>query len=102
MKLSQLIYLISAMSIVAPTSANVLTSSQATSYEQEQQSKIDINFASVESLQSLPGIGKNKAQAIVSYRENIGNFSNLEEIKLVKGIGEKLYAKIKSHIKIAN
>ena len=62
--------------------------------------KININTASVEELQQLPGIGPAKAQAIVDYRQSNGGFKTIEEIKNVKGIGEKTYEKLKELIDI--
>lgn len=63
-------------------------------------STIDINFADVDTLARLPGIGKTKAQAIVDYREANGNFASTEDLKQVKGIGEKLYSKLKAQVSI--
>ncbi len=49
---------------------------------------IDLNIADVELLQSLPGIGEVKAQAIVSYRETNGGFDSVDALLEVDGIGE--------------
>ena len=49
---------------------------------------ININTATAEELEALKGIGKAKAQAIVTYREQFGEFESLEELMDVKGIGE--------------
>lgn len=58
---------------------------------------VSINSASLEELQTLPGIGKSIAQRIVDYRET-STFQTLEQIKDVKGIGEALFNKIKDKI----
>lgn len=60
---------------------------------------VNINTATVEELQSLKGIGKSKAQAIVSYR-NEQNFTSIDDIKKVKGIGPKLFESIKQDITV--
>lgn len=60
---------------------------------------VNINTATVEELQSLKGIGKSKAQAIVAYR-NEQNFTSIDDIKKVKGIGPKLFESIKQDIKV--
>ena len=63
--------------------------------------KIDINTASVEELQSIKGIGPVLATNIVEYRNTIP-FKNIEDIKNVKGIGEKVFEKIKDYIMTAS
>jgi len=62
--------------------------------------KVSLNRASKEELESLPRIGPKLAQAIIDYREKYKGFKNIEEIKLVQGIGEKMYEKIKDKITI--
>ncbi|MCD6238540.1 MAG: ComEA family DNA-binding protein [Thermotogae bacterium] len=61
---------------------------------------IDLNNVSVRDLTAVPGIGVVKARAIVEYREKIGGFSSLSQLKCVKGIGEKTVEKITKYIKI--
>lgn len=63
--------------------------------------KININTASVDDLKSLSGIGQVKAEAIVKYREENGNFKKVENIVSVKGIGDKLYKKISDDIEVS-
>ena len=60
--------------------------------------KININNAGVHELDALPGIGAVVAQRIVSYRQEHGRFQKAEDLMAVKGIGEKLFAKIRPHI----
>lgn len=62
--------------------------------------KISINKASFEELISLPGIGPKTAERIIEYRNTYGPFWTLEDIKNVKGIGDKKYAKLKEYITI--
>jgi len=61
--------------------------------------KININTASLNELTNLPGIGEKKAQAIIKYREEVGDFTTKAEIKNVKGIGDGIYEKMKKKIK---
>ncbi|MBR6513020.1 MAG: helix-hairpin-helix domain-containing protein [Clostridia bacterium] len=56
--------------------------------------KVNINTATAEELETLSGIGPAKAQAIVAYRETNGPFSSVNELVNVSGIGEKTLAKI--------
>ena len=60
--------------------------------------KININTATVEELDTLPGIGEAKARAIIEYRENESPFLKPEDIMNVSGIGEKTYENIKDYI----
>ncbi|MBM7613852.1 helix-hairpin-helix domain-containing protein [Alkaliphilus hydrothermalis] len=60
--------------------------------------KININHASAEELTKLKGIGEALAARIIEYRQQQGPFNSIEEIKNVKGIGEKKYLQIKDHI----
>ena len=62
--------------------------------------KVNINTASAVELEALPGIGATKAEAIVKYREDNGNFNKTGDIVLVKGIGEKLLKKIGGEIEV--
>lgn len=62
--------------------------------------KISINKATYEELITLPGIGPKTAERIIEYRDTYGPFWTLEDIKNVKGIGDKKYAKLKEYITI--
>ncbi len=53
--------------------------------------KIDINKATEEDLVALPGIGIKTARAIVAYRNVIGGYKSLEQLRLVRGVGDKVY-----------
>ena len=62
--------------------------------------KVNLNTATSEQLQSLPGIGPASAKNILEYREKAGKFERIEEIINVKGIGEKKFSKIKSRLTV--
>lgn len=62
---------------------------------------VDLNSASAEDLQQLPGIGEVKAQAIVAARKQRGGFSSVDELVEVKGVGPALVEKLRPHLKVA-
>ncbi len=61
---------------------------------------ISINKASLEDLDSLPGIGEVIAQRIIDYRNRVAGFKTVEEIMEVSGIGEVKYNNIKGLISL--
>lgn len=63
-------------------------------------SKININTADAQQLESLPGIGPVFAQRIIDYRTSQGRFSNIEDIKGVSGIGKKRFEQLKDLITV--
>lgn len=64
--------------------------------------RININTASAEQLQTLPGIGPALAQKIVQYRQNNGPFSSVSQITMVKGIGLSLLDGILDYITVGD
>jgi competence protein ComEA len=59
---------------------------------------ISLNNATMEQLESLPGVGPSLASRIIDHRTAIGSFSDLSQLRDVSGIGEKLYAKISTRL----
>lgn len=68
--------------------------------EENQIEKVNINTASTEKLDKLPGVGVTRAQYIVEYRESHGGFKTTVEIQNIKGIGPAMYEKMKDMITI--
>lgn len=62
--------------------------------------KININTATKTELMTLPGIGEATAERIMLYREEKGPFKKINDMRKVKGIGEKKFDKLKSHIEV--
>ncbi len=60
--------------------------------------KININTATIEELDVLPGIGPAIAQRIIDYRTQDGPFKQLEDLKEVRGIGDVLFSQVKDYI----
>ena len=67
---------------------------------QSKTQKININTASIQELDTLPGIGESTANKIINYREEKGKFNTIEAIKNVNGIGDKKYEDIKDMISV--
>jgi len=61
---------------------------------------ININIANLEQLMKISGVGKTKAEAIISYREKNGDFKKKEDITKVRGIGKATFEKIKDKIEV--
>lgn len=62
--------------------------------------KVNINRATAEQLEKLPGIGPAKAAAIISFREEQGTFKSIEDIVRVSGIGQKSLEAMSQLIKV--
>lgn len=65
-----------------------------------QSGRININTASAEELETLPGIGPTTAQKIVEYRLQYGPFRTIQDIQNVPGIGPTTFAKIQDYITV--
>ncbi len=63
---------------------------------------VNINTAGFAELDSLPGIGEVKAQAILDYRQNNGLFTSLEDLMKVEGINQSLYDKLQGLITLGD
>lgn len=63
------------------------------------QGKINVNSATIEELQLLPGIGESTAKSILAYRKANGSFKSISELVKVKGIGEKKYKSLQGYVK---
>ena len=62
---------------------------------------IDLNTADVGDLRRLPGIGEKRARAIVEYRETEGPFERVEDLVLVKGIGDGILAGLRDYVTVS-
>jgi competence protein ComEA len=61
---------------------------------------VDLNRANQAQLEELPGIGPVTAQAILTWRQEHGPFTRVEELQEVDGIGPKTYAQIAPHVRV--
>lgn len=61
---------------------------------------VNLNTATLEQLTAIQGIGDQRAAAILAYREQIGKYTSVEQIKDIRGIGDGLYAKIAPYLTV--
>lgn len=61
---------------------------------------VDLNSATVVELEAVKGIGPAKAKAIVDYREKSGPFKSIEDLKSVKGFGDKTIKKLEPELTV--
>jgi len=67
---------------------------------EEGRAPVSLNSAGSSDLEDLPGIGPALAERIIAFRTECGGYRNLDELKKVKGVGEKLFQKILPFIKL--
>ena len=63
-------------------------------------SPVNINTASADQLEALPGIGAKTATRIVEYRQKNGGFKKVEDLMNIRGIGEKNFLRLKPFITV--
>ena len=88
------------MVIVVPKVGEEATEipSGVTSKEAAKDGKVNINTATVEELKTLKGVGEKKAEAIIEYRKKNGSFKTKEDLMKVRGIGKKLFESFQERI----
>ncbi|MFS0635808.1 helix-hairpin-helix domain-containing protein [Mesobacillus foraminis] len=62
--------------------------------------KVNLNSASASELETLPGIGPSKSAAIIEFRETSGAFKTVDDLKLISGIGDKTFEKLRELITV--
>lgn len=61
---------------------------------------INLNTATVEELISIDGLGESRASAIIEYRDYLGGYTSVEQIKEISGIGDATYAKLAPYLTV--
>lgn len=78
----------------SPASKSSDNSATAVSYP------INLNTATVEELTSIDGLGESRASAIIEYRDYLGGYTSVEQIKEISGIGDATYAKLAPYLTV--
>ena len=68
---------------------------------QAAEGKVNVNDANVEQLALLPRVGPAVAQRIVDFREENGDFKSVEDLMLVRGIGEKTFERLAPYVALS-
>lgn len=84
--------------VVKDTESEVISYGNFNQAESSKTSQININTATIEELDKLPGVGEATANKIVNHRSESGEFKSIEEIKNVNGIGDKKFEEMKNLI----
>ncbi|EUJ46266.1 helix-hairpin-helix domain-containing protein [Listeria riparia] len=77
-----------------------VTTAQAEAPGGSDSKRVNINTADTTALQTIPGIGAAKAQAIIDHREKEGLFQKVEDLSKVSGIGAKTVERLSEHITV--
>lgn len=88
-------------SVDAPIGAALKTSNHVGVGDHTGPRLVDLNSASVDELEALPGIGAVLAQRVIAYRKSVGRFLAVEDLREVKGIGAKTFDRIKPLVTVA-
>lgn len=62
---------------------------------------LDLNRANAGELEALPGIGAVLAQRVIAFRESVGRFRTIDDLRAVKGIGEKKFDRLKPLVTVS-
>ncbi|WP_295746103.1 helix-hairpin-helix domain-containing protein [uncultured Limosilactobacillus sp.] len=92
----QMIYIPMKGEQVAPNDGSLASGQQADSNSQV----VNLNTATKEQLTTITGIGDKKADLILAYRQQHGQFSRVEDLKNITGFGDKTIAKIKDQLSV--
>lgn len=79
---------------------SIISSNDTKTNQDSSNTLININTADAKKLEELPGIGATKANSIITYREEVGGFKSIEDLKNVNGIGDATFEKLKDYITV--
>ena len=81
--------------------ATVVSPSSAAAPKRLHQGSLDVNRATEQDFDALPGIGPKLAERIMEYRQSVGGFHSLDELRTVKGIGNKKFERIRPLVTVS-
>jgi competence protein ComEA len=84
----------------APDASSAAGGSTAAPSSQPSGISVDLNRATVQELDALPGVGPVLAQRILDWRTENGRFTSIEELQEIKGIGQRTFAEISKHVRV--
>ena len=89
---------------VSPSSVSLLSDNPSTAAVPKRSHKglIDLNRATEQDFDALPGIGPRLAERIMEYRQSVGVFHSLDELRTVKGIGKKKFERIRPLVTVTS
>lgn len=87
-------------SVVDKTTVINETQSQQSVFSTNVEYPINLNFCSLEELTTIDGIGEKRAQAILDYRDYLGGYTSVSQLKDIKGIGDATFAKIEPYVTV--
>ena len=92
------------MASVNPSPLASLTDQSSTipSSKRPHQGLLDLNRATSQDFDALPGVGPKLAERILEYRQSVGIFHSLDELRGVKGIGKKKFERIRSLVTVTS
>jgi competence protein ComEA len=88
-----------ACALALATACAVALAAQAADSQPGLTGTVNVNTATVEELQLLPGIGPARAEALIELRKQRGGFKSLEQLKDVKGIGDASLERLRPYVR---
>ena len=84
----------------AQSSTAAQTTGATAQYTKQNAFPINLNTATADELTRISGIGEKRAASIIAYRESIGGYTSVDQIKNIRGIGDATYAKIAPYLTV--